>query len=180
MNQHERLSLTKLPCLTAENLDAVMAERLMATKTDLTSIPMLWQGYLEMEIPVADGIRTAKLYIPKDTPQGTAFAFLNTPAGMDSLDFLRESGWIDCADRHQLPLFLAEPALDGWKTPEEEQSYISSCVQAMFGGVYLRAGMSIYVVGYGEIGKCLHRFVLEFLFALLPQYFWMPPDLRKP
>ena len=161
MQLNERFPVTRLPRLTKENLDAVMAERLAETETAATSIPMLWQGFLEMEITTPTGPRTAKLYIPKDTPQGTAFAFLNLPAGQEALPFLWECGWIDCADRCQLPLFLAEPGEGGWKSPEVEQPYIEACVQAMFAGVYLRAGMSIYVVGYGDIGRCLHRWALD-------------------
>lgn len=154
-------SFHKLPELTEENLDDVMAERLKATRTDATSIPMLWQGLLEMDIPTEGERRTAKLYVPKDTPQGTAFVLLNLPEGAESLAFLKESGWLACADRQKLPLFLAEPGSGGWKSQGEEQAYIDACVQALFAGRYLRAGMSVYLVGYGEIGTCLHRFALH-------------------
>ena len=156
-----QLSITKLPLLTGRNLDAIMAERLAATKSSSTSIPMLWQGLLEMEVQVGEKSRTAKLYVPKDTPQGTAFVLLNVPNGKDTVSFLLESGWIACADKYQLPIFAAEPDEGSWQSPEEEQPYINACADTLFRGIYIRAGMSIYIVGYGSIGSCLHRYALN-------------------
>lgn len=153
--------ITKLPELRADHLEKIMAERIADTKNHITSIPMLWQGLLEMDIKVGEKSRTAKLYIPKHTPQGTAFALLNIPEGRETVSFLRESGWLACADRYQLPVLAAEPGEGGWQSPEEEQAYIDACAQALFGGVYIRAGMSIYVVGYGKTGACLHRYAMN-------------------
>lgn len=153
--------ITKLPELNVDNLETVMAERLTVTKNDTTSIPMLWQGLLEMDVEVDAQNRTAKLYVPKDTPQGTAFVLLNVPEGKETVPFLHESGWIACADKYQLPLFAAEPGEGGWKSPSKEQPYIDACVNTLFCGIYIRAGMSIYVVGYGTIGTCLHRYVMN-------------------
>ena len=151
----------KLPNLTAENVKEIMDARMIAAKNDKTSIPMLWQGLLEIGVKAGEESRTAKLYVPKDTPQGTTFVLLNTPEGKDTVSFLRESGWLACADRYQLPIFAAEPGSDGWKSPAEEQVYVNACARTLFGGVYMRAGMSVYVVGYGSVGTCLHQYVLE-------------------
>ena len=151
----------RLPDLTPENLKAIMDERMISAKNGGTSIPMLWQGLLEIKVKVEDTCRTAKLYVPKDTPQGTAFVLLNIPEGWETVPFLEESGWLACADRCQLPLFAAEPGTDGWRSAGEEQSYVEACAQTLFGGVYIRAGMSVYVVGYGSIGTCLHRYALR-------------------
>ena len=153
--------ITKLPKFHTDTLEAVMAERLTASKNSTTNIPMLWQGLLEMDVKVGEETRIAKLYVPKDTPQGTAFVLLNVPEGKKTVSFLYESGWIDCADKYQLPIFAAEPSEDGWKSPAQEQAYIYACAQTLFGGIYIRAGMSIYVVGYGSTGKCLHRYVMN-------------------
>lgn len=152
----------RLPDLTPENLKAIMDERMISAKNGSTSIPMLWQGLLEIKVKVEeDTCRTAKLYVPKDTPQGTAFVLLNVPEGWETVSFLEDSGWLTCAERCQLPVFAAEPGPDGWKSPAEEQAYVDACAKALFGGIYIRAGMSVYVVGYGSIGTCLHQYVLE-------------------
>ena len=77
--------ITKLPKFHTDTLEAVMAERLTASKNSTTNIPMLWQGLLEMDVKVGEETRIAKLYVPKDTPQGTAILSGvirdHTPAG---------------------------------------------------------------------------------------------------
>lgn len=154
------LLVTRLPRLTRDNLSEIMAQRLDECRNPVTSIPMLWQGLVEMELQVGRHIRTATLYIPNNTPQGTSFVLLNIPRGEHTVDFLQKSGWLALADRNPICLFAAEPGDQGWMTPEEEQDYIHACFQAVFDGDYFRGGMSLYIVGYGDIGICLHKEVL--------------------
>lgn len=154
-------TVTKLPKLDLDHLDAVMIERIAATATPHTPVPMLWQGLLELEIPVGQETRSAILYVPEDTPQGTPFVLLNVPEGMETLTFLSESGWMSCADRLNLCLFALTPAAGGWKSPEEEQTYFNACLNAEKDGVYLRGSLSVYVVGYGRIGTAMHRLALS-------------------
>ena len=154
------IAISKLPKLTNNNLESIMEERMAASKNQVTSIPMLWQGLVEMELQVGNQSRTAKLYVPENTPQGTSFVMLNIPHGERTIDFLQKSGWLELADRNSVCLFAAEPGENGWQRPEAEQAYIYACIQAMFDGIYLRGGMSAYIVGYGEIGTCLHKEVL--------------------
>lgn len=154
-------TITKLPKLDLDHLEEVMAERIKATATPHTPVPMLWQGLLEMEIPVGQEMRSATLYVPKDTPQGTPFVLLNVPEGRDTLPFLKESGWMDCADRMNLCLFVLQPSAGGWKSPEEEQAYFDACLNAEKDGVYLRGSLSVYAVGYGSIGTAMHRLALS-------------------
>lgn len=153
--------ISKLPQLTQENLAQIMSRQLEKYKNPVTSIPMLWQGLVEMELKVGTTTRTAKLYIPPNTPQGTSFVLLNTPRGESTVDFLIKSGWLDLADRNPICLFAAESGKSGWMTSEEEQDYIHACFQAVFDGDYFRGGMSIYIVGYGDIGVCLHKEMLR-------------------
>lgn len=154
-------SVPKLPTLTGDNLAQIMAERLAASRNPVTAIPMLWQGLLEMELRVGGTPRTAKLYIPKNTPQGTSFVLLNVPRGEATIDFLQKSGWLELADRKPVCLFAAEAGEAGWMAPEDEQDYIHACFQAVFDGDYFRGGMSVYIVGYGDVGVCLHTETLR-------------------
>ena len=153
--------VTKLPKLDFDHLETVMAERIAATATPYTPVPMLWQGLLKLEIPVEQEMRSATLYVPEDTPQGTPFVLLNVPEGKETLPFLRESGWLDNADRFGICLFVLEPAVGGWKSPEEEQAYFNACLDAEKDGVYLRGSLSVHVVGYGSIGTAMHRLALS-------------------
>lgn len=156
----KNLPVVKLPRLTPDNLSEIMAQQLEANRNPFTSIPMLWQGLVEMELQVGECTRTATLYIPKNTPQGTSFVLLNIPQREHTIDFLKKSGWLELADRNPICLFAAEPSEQGWMCPEEEQDYIHACFQAVFDGDYFRGGMSLYIVGYGSIGVCLHKEVL--------------------
>lgn len=172
-------SITQLPELTSENLRSIMAEQIRRTESSVTSIPTLWQGMLEMRLPTDAGSRTAKLYIPRDTAQGTTFVFLNVPDGQDTLSFLVDGGWIACSEKHGLPIFAAEPGPAGWGEPDHEQPYIDACAAALFRGIYVRAGMSVYVVGYGTIGKCMHAYAMNAPLRVAAAVFTGASDLEE-
>lgn len=150
-----------LPELTWENLDAVMAERLQATRNGHTVVPMLWQGLWKLPVHVGEQTRSATVYLPKDIPQGSPFVFLNVPQGWQTEAFLRKSGWIGLADERQFCLFAAEPEQGGWKTPEEERPYLKACYHAETYGAYCMPHLSSYLVGYGQIGLEVHKLVIE-------------------
>jgi len=158
----EELSVTSLPELTEENLDGIMAECMAAIKNTETVIPMFWQGMLELDISV-EGMegRTAKIYVPRNCRQTANFVLMNTPAGEQTLDFLKKSGWIRNADKNKLCLFVLEAGVGGWKTPEEEMPYIRACHAALRRGTHLLAGFSDFMVGYGPVGSCLQRIAME-------------------
>lgn len=156
------LEAEKLPELTAENLNDVMAQQMEKYKTKDNVCPMLWQGLLEMDIAVGEDTRTAKLYVPENNPQGTSFIMMNTPEGIDAVTFIYESGWKEIADKEQMPLFVMEPA-DGksWGTAEEEKEYFAACCAAEKAGVWLNPGFCRYMIGYGEVGSALQKYVME-------------------
>lgn len=152
--------IARLPELMPENLDAVMAERILATKNDKTVIPMLWQGLLEVPIQVNGRERYAKYYIPKNTPQGTAIVVLNIPEGIPTLEFLTRSGWIAMADREGFCLFVLEPVDGKWGTLAEEEPYLRAGVEAEKQGRHCMAAFAAYIVGYGSIGIVLHKIAM--------------------
>ena len=154
-------TIPELPELSAENLAAVMEERIAATRNEAVTIPMLWQGLWRMKIPCGMHLRIATLYIPVNTPQGTSFVLLNVPEGQECGRFLQNSGWLALADAKDLCIFAAEPSAGGWNATDEELTFFTACLKALFDGVYLRGGMSVYVVGYGTAGSVLHRLVMK-------------------
>ncbi|MBP5291401.1 MAG: hypothetical protein J6Y90_02135, partial [Lachnospiraceae bacterium] len=156
-----KLGVTELPELNQDNLAEIMAERIAATKTDKTVIPMLWQGLLEQKIMVGEEVRTAKIYVPEDTPQGATFVLMNLPAGQtNTLGWMYNSGWIQLADNYGFCLFVLEPGEGGWGTAEEEMPYIQAGYSAERNGVYLMPAPSVYVVGYGEVGSDLQKIAM--------------------
>lgn len=156
----DALEVTKLPQLTADNLKQIMTEQMAAYKTKDNVVPMLWQGFLEMDIRVDETIRTAKVYVPEGCVQGPPFIIMNVPEGMDSLTFIRESGWMQIADQEEMPLFILEPAEGtSWGTVEEEMPYVVAACAAQKAGTWLNPGLCRYVVGYGEIGSAPQMFV---------------------
>lgn len=154
-------TIIKLPEVTPDNIDALMKERIPATKTDVTTIPALWQGFLEMPLHMGDTTRKTILYIPKDTRQGTAITLLNIPDGEETINFLIKSGWTDLADKMEFCICAVQPGKDGWMDPDDEIPYFIKCVRMLIVGIYFRGGMGVYVTGYGKIGTALHKAVMN-------------------
>lgn len=150
-----------LPELTGENVESLMRERIAATKTEKTVVPMLWQGLLEMKISTGKEERSAILYVPREIPQGSPFVFLNVPEGEETVNFLIESGWMDAADRDSFCLFAAQPVNGHWGSAADEVEYLKTCYREEQTGRYFLPQLSAYVVGYGEIGAELQKVVME-------------------
>ena len=148
----------KLPTLVYSELEALMKRQSDKYVRADNVVPMLWQGLLEM--PVAEG-RTAKLYVPENTPQGAMFVVMNAPAGEDAYAFMKNSGWMDKADAEEFCLFVLEPANGGWGSADAEADYVKAAVGAARAGKWLQPGPSIYLVGYGEIGSLLQKYAME-------------------
>ena len=149
----------KLPTLVYSELDGLMKQQAAKYVRKDNVVPMLWQGFLEM--PVAEG-RTAKLYVPQNTPQGAMFVVMNVPAGMDAGTFMETSGWKNKADDEGLVLFVLEPAAGAdWGAAVDEEAYVKAAIGAARAGKWLQPGPSIYLVGYGEIGSLIQKFAME-------------------
>lgn len=160
VEKEKKIPVRKLPRLTSDNLAEIMYECIRETKNSQTVIPMLWQGLLEMEIPMEGQTRTAKMYVPKNCPQGTTFVLMNVPEEEDTVDFLHNSGWISKADSEKICLFVLEPESNQWKSAEEEMEYLIAGYNAEKDGIYCLPSFSMYVVGYGAIGTSLQKIVM--------------------
>ena len=149
----------KLPTLVYSELDGLMKKQAAKYVRKDNVVPMLWQGFLEMSI--SEG-RTAKLYVPDNTPQGAMFVAMNVPAGQDAGEFMVNSGWKAKADQEGICLFVLEPAAgSSWGTPAEEEAYVKAALGAARAGKWLQPGPSIYLVGYGEIGSLIQKYAME-------------------
>ena len=149
----------KLPTLVYSELEGLMKKQAAKYCRKDNVVPMLWQGFLEM--PVAEG-RTAKLYIPDNTPQGAMFVAMNVPAGQNAGDFMVNSGWKEKADQEGIVPFVLEPAAGAeWGAAADEEAYVKAAIGAARAGKWLQPGPSIYLVGYGEIGSLIQKYAME-------------------
>lgn len=154
--------VTKLPNMVYAELENLMAQQAAKYQTKDNVVPMLWQGLLEMDIQVGEVTRTAKLYVPEGSPQGSMFVVMNVPQGQDTLTFMKDSGWMAKADGEGFCLFVLEPAKGSdWGTAEEEMAYVTAAVNAEKAGKWLQPGPSLYMVGYGEIGSDLQQYAMQ-------------------
>lgn len=149
-----------LPELTFDNLGEIMYRQKGETSSERTVIPMLWHGFARMQISAGGRKRSACIYVPQGTPQGSMFVLLNIPSGYETETFLRKSGWLHQADLHHICLFAAEPEQGSWGADAEELPYLQACLEAEHTGVYFRGGLCVYAAGYGRTGTLLHRVVL--------------------
>ncbi len=156
----QEMEVTKLPELTFENYQKINEEQMAKYVTKDNTIPMLWQGLLEQSIKVGDTTRTIKMYVPKDTKQGSMFVIMNVPEGQDTLTFMKNSGWMEKADEEGFGLFVLEPGKSGWGNAKEELAYVKAAVGEEMAGTYCMAGPSFYAVGYGAVGSALHEVVM--------------------
>ena len=156
----QEVEVTHLPILNEENQEEIIAQRKEETINEETVVPMLWQGFLEMDITVGEKTRTAKVYIPENLPMGSLCVFMNVPEGEEAIDFIQKSGWVERADKERIWLLIAEPEGDSWGTPEEERDYIKAAFSAHRGQIYFRGNLSIYTVGYGPIGAEVQRIAM--------------------
>lgn len=119
-------------------------------------IQMLYQGYYEEAISLSDGSSaTAKVYIPDQAEQGSYFVLLTVPDGMETEDFLKQSGWMDLADQEQFCLFVMESPDGTWSA-----DYIKSAYAALVAGKYYLPFPTFYVVGYGTGGTALQEYIM--------------------
>lgn len=125
-------------------------------------IQMLYQGYYQEEITVGAEKRSAKVYIPKGSEQGSYFVVITVPDKMNTEEFLKTSGWMDKADKENFCLFVMEAA-DGngnWGTVDEEAGYVQAAYAALVAGKYYLPFPTFYLVGYGTGGTALQKYAM--------------------
>ena len=95
---------------------------------------------------------------------------MNCPDGVETVEFMKESGWMDLADENMFCLFVLEPGENGWGTPEEELEFFRTAYHCertnIFSGAVPEANQlmtapCLYVVGYGEVGTAMQEMVME-------------------
>src|SRR5678815_1903979 len=76
-------------------------------------IKMGISGLFERSITVSGTSRTVKLYVPEGAVLGAYMIVLTVPAGVATVPWLVDSGWIALADKEKFLLYVFEPGLSG-------------------------------------------------------------------
>ena len=89
-------------------------------------------GYFTFTIPEMN--RTVKLYVGEHSGLRNYITVIAVPNGVENTyEFLKEQGWIDQAEANGELLFVLEPGVGGWGTPEEEAAYLDACIGEVIG-----------------------------------------------
>lgn len=120
------------------------------------------------ERSVAGTDRMAKVYVPEDTRLGAYMVVLNVPQGLQTVQWLSDSGWLETADREKFLLYVLEPGESGeWGSVDDERAYIEAAYSTISNGapegrgIYYLPPESYYVVGYGAPGSVLHELAMK-------------------
>ena len=132
----------------------------------LGGIKMGIRGLFERHITGTD--RTVKLYVPQGAVLGAYMVVMTEPAGVATVPWLVDSGWIGLAEKDKFLLYVFEPGPSGnWGSADEEQSYIETAYNNIGSngnngrGTWYLPPESYYVVGYGTAGSVLQKVVMR-------------------
>ncbi len=112
-------------------------------------------GYFEKSFNVNGVTRTAKIYISADAPIRAFFTVIAIADGIDTNDFIVNSGWKDIADANEAGLFILEPGKAGWGNVDDELAYLNTAIGFFRGNSYFSIFGENYLVGYGKGGTAL-------------------------
>jgi len=108
-------------------------------------------------------LRTVKIYIPDGTEAGAYLVVVAVPSGVNTLEWLSESGWIASADAHKYCLYVLEPINSQWQTKDLELAYIDQAYNDIANkrGKHYLFMPTYYLVGYGEGGALLQQYAMK-------------------
>jgi len=136
-------------------------------------------GLYERTVTLSDGtIRTYKAYIPSTASYGDDSCYVAVPDGVDTAEFLAESGWLELAEKKENSyiLFALEPVDKTWGDAGTEVEYIGKAfadISCKTGGGFRNlvfiSDFNWRWMGYGRGGEMVMRYALEnpMLFASL-------------
>lgn len=140
--------------------------------TRANKLPAEMTGYWEKSFDV-DGItRTAKVYISAETPIRSYYTVIAVPDGVDTADFLEESGWFDTADTREEGLFVLEPGESGWGNYEDEIAYVNAAMGFYASNSYFSIFGEHYFVGYGAGAPALEAWAVANPLKVISQVYF--------
>jgi hypothetical protein len=118
------------PIANLKSATAVSLDKINVPKHDFSranKLPMT--GYFEKSFTMKDNsIRTAKVYIPENTPVRAYYTVIAVPDGVNTGEFLDKTGWKALADKRQEGLYVLEPGKGGWADADKELEYVTAAI----------------------------------------------------
>ncbi len=112
------------------------------------------QGTLE------DG-RTYKIYVPEGARRDASCYYIAVPNGVDTAEFLVNTGWKAIADRDLVDLCFFEPADQTWGDWEAESGYFRAAYAQFSGTTYVYHDIFNWrYIGYGEGGELMQQYAM--------------------
>jgi poly(3-hydroxybutyrate) depolymerase len=146
--------------------------------TRANKLPKEMTGYWTKSFDVSGQPRTAKVYISPGTPIRSYYTVIAVPDGVETAEFLRESSWIDVADRREEGLVVLEPGEGGWGGPESEAAYIAAAMAFYQSNRYFSIFGLHYFVGYGSGAPALEAWAVAHPLRVISQVYVDSPGLR--
>ena len=150
---------------TPINVSGVPAPSYDYTQADQLAMTGYFEKDLSVELPDGSAVqRTVKFYISENAGIRPYFTLIAVPGGVDTTQFLEESGWFQIADENDECLLIMEPGTSGqWGSFQEEYAYINAAINFYKSpnsdtaaldtekatGYFSSFGMN-YFVGYGQ------------------------------
>lgn len=137
--------------------------------TRANKLPREMTGYWTKSFDIGGATRTVKVYISPETPIRSYYTVIAVPDGVDTAEFLRESSWIDIADRREEGLFILEPGQNGWGDAESEEAYVAAAMAFYQGNRYFSIFGLHYFVGYGAGAPVLEAWAVAHPLRVISQ-----------
>lgn len=147
--------------------------------TRANKLPREMTGYWTKSFSIAGATRTAKVYIPAETPIRSYYTVIAVPDGVDTAEFLRASGWRDVADHREEGLFVLEPGSAGWGDAVAEAPYVQAALSFFAGNNYFSIYGEHYFVGYGGGGPALEAWAVANPLVVIAQAYVDSAGLSK-
>ena len=105
-----------------------------------------------------DVVRTAKFYVPAGSVFNQPTVFVGVPNGVDTWEFLVESGWKDLADEKKLYIIMMEPKDGVWGDEADEIAYIGALNEDVsYRPFFCTFSSNFYGIAYGEAADLLQK-----------------------
>jgi hypothetical protein len=134
-------------------------------------LPREMIGYWEKTFDIGGQTRTTKIYISPETPIRSYYTVLAVPDGVDTDDFLEQTGWRDVADERGEGLFVLEPGPNGWGAAIAERAYVDAAMAFYQANIYFSIFGLHYLVGYGAGAPALEAWAAAYPLRVIGQVY---------